>query len=270
MKEMTMLDPDRINLDELCQALEDHSDLLSWWLDPKSGKLHTFGDSMWDGEAVHADFEPPRGFRRVEPLDSRTSYGDLEDFTATVRDPRAREFLERAIAGRGAFRRFKDTLVDFPDLRAAWFKFHDSRTERRAIEWLRDEGLVSDEAADRALQARPDPELPEIVRPFDARPIARAVADDLRALYGKRLRKILLFGSWARGDAHPESDIDLLVVLDQVASPWEELRRMEDVLDRHSVDNDTVVSALVVAEPELLEPKAPAVVRASIEGLAVA
>jgi len=270
MKEMKMLDPDRINLDELCQALEDHSDLLSWWLDPKSGKLHTFGDSMWDGEAVHADFEPPRGFRRVEPLDSRTSYGDLEDFTATVRDPRAREFLERAIAGRGAFRRFKDTLVEFPDLRAAWFKFHDSRTERRAIEWLRDGGLVSDEAADRALQARPDPELPEIVRPFDARPIARAVADDLRALYGKRLRKILLFGSWARGDAHPESDIDLLVVLDQATDRAVEHGRMNPILDRHSVENETVVTALIVSEADFEHLQWPALIRARAEGVMVA
>ena len=60
----------------------------------------------------------------------------MEDFIRRVRDPRARDLLERAIAGRGAFRRFKDTLLDFPDLRPVWFAFHDARMERRAIEWL--------------------------------------------------------------------------------------------------------------------------------------
>jgi predicted nucleotidyltransferase len=51
--------------------------------------------------------------------------------------------------------------------------------------------------------------------PFDPHEIARDVARDLRRLYGDRLSSVLLFGSWARGDAHPESDIDLVVVLDR-------------------------------------------------------
>ena len=66
-------------------------------------------------------------------------------------------------------------------------------------------------STDRALAERPNPDLPAISGAFDAEGIARAVADDLRGLYGARLRKVLLFGSWARGDAHPESDIDLLI-----------------------------------------------------------
>ncbi len=53
---------------------------------------------------------------------------------------------------------------------------------------------------------------------LDRQRVARAVARDLRGIYGERLRDVLLFGSWARGDAHPESDVDLLVVLDEVSS----------------------------------------------------
>ena len=34
-------------------------------------------------------------------------------------------------------------------------------------------------------------------------------------------RRIVLFGSRARGDARPDSDVDLLVVLDEVASKHE-------------------------------------------------
>jgi predicted nucleotidyltransferase len=270
MKEMKMLDLDRIDLPQLCHALEDHSELTSWWLDPKTGGLHMFGDSMWDGEDVDEDFEPPEGFRGVEPLDSRESYRDLEDFTAMVRDPKQRELLERAIAGRGAFRRFKDTLAEFPGLRAAWFKFHDTRMERRAIEWLRDEGVVSDEAAEHALVARPDPDLPEASGPFDARAIARAAAADLRVLYGTRLRKVVLFGSWARGDAHPESDIDLLVVLDEANDRAAEHRRMNPILDRHSLENDTVVTALIVTEADFKHRQWPALIRARAEGEPVA
>ena len=35
----------------------------------------------------------------------------------------------------------------------------------------------------------------------------------LTKLYGEKLEKIVLFGSQARGDARPDSDIDILIVL---------------------------------------------------------
>lgn len=183
-----------------------------------------------------------------------------------MRDPRARDLLERAIAGRGAFRRFKDTLFDFPELRKSWFAFHDARMIRRALQWLADEGLIDLEIAEREILAHPDPDLPSLGEPFDPLQIARDVEQDLRELYGARLRQVILFGSWARGDAHPESDIDLLVVLDRVGSPWSELRRMEKILWRHSIENDTVVTALPVGEADLETPRSPAVMRARLEG----
>ena len=89
---------------------------------------------------------------------------------------------------------------------------------------------------------------------------------DLRELYGGRVRRILLFGSWARGDAHPESDIDLLVVLDQVESPWEELRRMDETLWRHSFQNGVVISAVPIGEDDLRESTRPLLIRAQTEG----
>ena len=102
-----------------------------------------------------------------------------------------------------------------------------------------------------------------------AEEVGRSVAGELRELYGERLRSVLLFGSRARGDAHPEADIDLMVVLDRVDSVWEELRRMDEILWRHSFENETVVSALVIDEAGLREPEVPAVMRARIEGLAL-
>lgn len=35
----------------------------------------------------------------------------------------------------------------------------------------------------------------------------------LKTVYGEQLEKIVLFGSQGRGDATPESDIDILIVL---------------------------------------------------------
>jgi hypothetical protein len=270
MKKMKMLELEQIDLDELCHALEDHSGLSSWFIDTKSGKLHLLSDSMWDGEDVGRDFEPPDDCRRIHPVDSSESYDDLAKFTAMVRDPKARDLLERAIAGRGAFRRFKDVLSEFPELRATWFKFHDTRLERRAIEWLRDENLLSDAEADRGIGARPDPQLPAITGAFDAKGIARDVTQDLRHLYGERLRKVVMYGSWARGDAHRESDIDLLVVLDRFDSSWKEHERISGILNKHSLDNDTVVSALVVSEHDYAVAQRPMLIRVRAEGQPIA
>jgi uncharacterized protein len=56
------------------------------------------------------------------------------------------------------------------------------------------------------------------VRPLDAPPLVHRSLARLRAelerRFGARLRELVLFGSRARGDAHEESDVDVLVVVD--------------------------------------------------------
>ena len=125
-----MLDLERVDLGMLCMALEDHSYDSVWWLDPRTGELEAHYESL---EADELGDPEERGLIPVDPVESHESYGDMEDFVERVRDPRARGLLERAIAGRGAFRRFKDSLFDFAELRESWFAFHDARMERRAL-----------------------------------------------------------------------------------------------------------------------------------------
>jgi predicted nucleotidyltransferase len=61
------------------------------------------------------------------------------------------------------------------------------------------------------------------------------------ALYGERLVQMILFGSQARGDAEPGSDIDVLVVLRGEVSPCEEIARtIEDVADVSLYHNEVV------------------------------
>jgi predicted nucleotidyltransferase len=260
---MTMLDPAQIDLSELAEALEDHSYEHEWYIDRATGEIllrSYLGDEMEDIEA--------RDLVAVDTMSSDESYQDLVDFATRVRDPRARDLLMRAIEGRGAFRRFKDTLFEFPDLRKDWFAFHDARMARRSIEWLRDEGLMSGTDAERALAELTEPELPEASGAFDPHEIASAVAEELRGVYGGRLKEVLLYGSWARGDAHPESDVDILVVLDRVRSWVEERDLMDDALWKHSLENSTVVSALIVSEADHARQQEPVLIRAVAEGIA--
>lgn len=51
-----------------------------------------------------------------------------------------------------------------------------------------------------------------------ARSAARQYALETRDHFKNRLRRICLYGSAARGDWSPESDVDILVLLDRIAS----------------------------------------------------
>jgi predicted nucleotidyltransferase len=264
---MTMLDLDQLDLGELCMALEDNSPEHTWWLDPKSGELEIWSEF---GDTPEEEHPGERGLLPVEPISSSEGYSDMEDFANGVPDPRARDLLLRAIAGRGAFRRFKDTLFEFEELREAWFRFHDARMQRRAIYWFIDHALIVEDVAERALAAHPEPQPPASDGPRDVMSLAREVAEDLRDMYGERLKQVVLYGSRARGDAHPESDIDLLVVLDDVYSRRAELERMNEVLWRHSLRNDVVITELPISMAEYRDSDEPLLVRARADGLAVA
>jgi len=68
-------------------------------------------------------------------------YRDLDDFIVTVEDERVREKLIVAVNGRGAFKRFKDVLLDYPELWDRWFGFKDGGVLDRVYKWLEFEGI---------------------------------------------------------------------------------------------------------------------------------
>jgi hypothetical protein len=260
---MTMLDVTSVDLSDLAEALQDHSYEHSWWFDPETGAVELWSDDVRDefGEGHPAE----RGLIAIEPLEPSRAWQDMADFAAAVPDPQIRRRLERAIEGRGAFRRFKDELLDHPELREAWFALADARIERRALQWLASEGLVDSAAAEREIAARPDP--PPPAPAGDRLLLARAVADGLRALYDQRLRRVIVFGSSARADADDESDLDLLVVLDDMRSSWDEGARMDELLWAHTLESGIVVSALPVRAADLEPPRRPLLVRALADGV---
>jgi Uncharacterised protein family (UPF0158) len=97
----------------------------------------------------------------IDPLPSYVWYQDMADFAETITDERAGRRLARAIQGKGAFRRFRDELhEEYPRLLEAWYAFRDVRALRRAVEWLADNSLVDQAAADRFMASHPDPHLP--------------------------------------------------------------------------------------------------------------
>ncbi len=73
--------------------------------------------------------------------------------------------------------------------------------------------------------------------------IAASFKKTVSELYGQRLVKVVLYGSYARGDFHEESDVDFLIVLsDAKVKTFKELRLMNDILYDWQLKNDILVS----------------------------
>jgi len=54
-------------------------------------------------------------------------------------------------------------------------------------------------------------------------------------------QKIVLFGSYARGNPHPESDVDLLVIMDTERKESKEARLIDEYLERDLFGLDIIV-----------------------------
>lgn len=68
----------------------------------------------------------------------------------------------------------------------------------------------------------------------------------VRARFGSRVQRVVLFGSYARGEADPlTSDADLLVVIDGLT--WREHYDIADRAARLSCEGDVSISPLVVS-----------------------
>jgi predicted nucleotidyltransferase len=79
----------------------------------------------------------------------------------------------------------------------------------------------------------PDPAYDPVLRRF------RAALD---WPYGKRLDRVVLFGSRARGDARPDSDYDVAVFLLDYGGLWTELQPLGEITTAILLDTDAVIS----------------------------
>lgn len=78
--------------------------------------------------------------------------------------------------------------------------------------------------------------------------IAKELKRGLAALYGARLTAILLFGSYARGEADEESDVDLLIVLDRVDHYFGEIERSGGIIADLSLKYGISLSPVFISE----------------------
>ena len=136
-----------VNWDDLQMALTSNEGEWTCYLDVRTGEVQMVpiarlgDDDDWPSEEDLDDALAAGHLIPVEPLGSRIEYGWMAEFTETVGDARLRDRLEVALDGRGAFRRFKNVLLDFPAARERWLAFRDERLRAAAREWLEEQGI---------------------------------------------------------------------------------------------------------------------------------
>ena len=134
-----------INMPELIWAFEDASYEAEHFLDTETGEVITILDESITGEPA-PDIDPfDSRYEPIPTFESWQGWQDMSDFAESVEDQTLGNLLMVAIDGKGAFRRFKNVLYDYPKEREQWFAFKEARMHERVLEWLEDLDIVPGE-----------------------------------------------------------------------------------------------------------------------------
>ena len=96
--------------------------------------------------------------------------------------------------------------------------------------------------------------------------IVREFREEIGKLYGERLKDVILYGSWARGEGTEESDIDLLVLLEGRVIPGREIDRMIDIITEINLKYGVLLSIYPMAEGDYTTITSPLLINVRREG----
>lgn len=130
----------KVKLCEVIDALDFTNDEIEYYYNPDNGEI--FMSNIGDFENLKED-ELDELFEKSIMLPTRydiNEYEMMEDFVETIKDTRLQNQLYISLNGSGAFRRFKDTCINF-DIIDEWYKFRDKRYKELAINWCKDNNI---------------------------------------------------------------------------------------------------------------------------------
>jgi uncharacterized protein len=84
-------------------------------------------------------------------------------------------------------------------------------------------------------------------------PILVRVRREIERIYGDRLHAVLLYGSRARGDAHPDSDYDIAVLINGYNGNLDEVFRLADLGYELMLETDRPLSLKPFSPDEITQ-----------------
>jgi len=97
--------------------------------------------------------------------------------------------------------------------------------------------------------------------------ILKEFREKISELYGKQLRSIVLYGSWARQEETTHSDIDVAIVLEGDVVPGKEIDRMIDIITEINLSYGVLLSVYPVSEKDYATLNSPLVLNLRREGV---
>ncbi len=130
----------KVKLSEVIDALDFTNDEIEYYYNPDNGEI--FMSNIGEFEDLNED-ELDELFEKSIMLPTRydiNEYEMMEDFAETIEDTRLQNQLYISLNGSGAFRRFKDTCINF-DIINDWYKFRDEKYKELAINWCKENNI---------------------------------------------------------------------------------------------------------------------------------
>lgn len=129
-----------VKLNEVIDALAFTNDEIEYYYNCDTEEI--FMSNIGEFEDLTED-ELDELFEKSIMLPTRydiNEYEMMEDFAETISDTRLQNQLYISLNGSGAFRRFKDTCINF-DIINDWYKFRDERYKEIAIDWCKENNI---------------------------------------------------------------------------------------------------------------------------------
>ena len=163
----------KIDFSELEFAFESSRDLFSFHLDSETGEIISVSEedqyylhkitslysdeqtgaidwerafqeeniADWQQEEMHkaaqVEADTTGRFIAIPTESSQDGYADMKEFITAMNNPHLQERLSGAISGSGAFRDFRNVLLQNPAERQRWFQFKRVRLHQYMLDWLK-------------------------------------------------------------------------------------------------------------------------------------
>ena len=131
----------RVKLSDILEAFELNDRYSEYFLDLETNEVVQVNDMMMmesEKEEIY-DRLDEHGFYRLPSSFDLRDYDIMEDFIAGMPEG-VQGRMYSAIKGKGAFRRFKDMIIDM-GIDQMWYEFHDDAYKRKAAQWCEENGI---------------------------------------------------------------------------------------------------------------------------------
>lgn len=135
----------KVKLSDIIDAIEMTDQYSEYFLDKETGKVEWVSDMAMIQEEQEEVYDrlDEHGFYRLPTSFDIHDYDIMEEFVYTLSGS-ARDKLASAIQGKGAFRRFKDTVIRL-GIDQEWYDFQSAEYKRKATRWCEDNGIEYEE-----------------------------------------------------------------------------------------------------------------------------